>query len=219
MGDRYGWSTARSILLNWTPARRFIDTDGRRVSSRTRSGNIACGMPGRRGLVPGECADEVVLAALPAGRSEPCPVGRSLPGLAAGGDGPAYSAVLVTDHLSGHTWRVKPVPWSFYEGGPVQPRRESEYYVAPIDAILHELRRRLGRRTGRRLAASTANTTAPIGMNISDVITEPTGRRRSKSLTVVEVATGRARPFSAPRQGVLGSLHPGQHEGRASSRP
>jgi hypothetical protein len=114
---------ARRIPLDkepWEPIR--ISPDGRHVSASLQGAEFVVWDAGTGEVLHRQprARDRVLLGAdaAPDGKG----LARSVAGVWREGGarerlGPAYSAVVVTDHRTGRAWKMAPVPWSVYSGG------------------------------------------------------------------------------------------------------
>ncbi|HKB04405.1 MAG TPA: WD40 repeat domain-containing protein [Gemmataceae bacterium] len=136
----------------------------------------------------------------------PAPDGRSLAGSVIptssgdeSGKGPYYTAVTVTDHATGRTSRLNPVPWSILTGPRFSRDGTRIYFRGRFDANTGKDSVSVwDARTGRRLASWTGEHGLPDGMGLSSI--EGMGLSAdnrsllagdsSGRLAVVEVATG-----------------------------
>ena len=121
------------------------------------------------------------------------------------GDGPAFSAVTVTDHETGRTWKMNPVPDLRLRSGPVQPDKTRLYFRGgSTDNLTKDTVSVWDARTGRRLAAWTGYDNPYDGAmalspdNRSLLVGDRWGR-----LTLVEVATGAERARFQHAAGII----------------
>ena len=134
-------------------------------------------------------AKERVMGVLPAadGRS----LRRSVVGTWAGGggDGPECSNVVVTHHSTGHTWKMDPLPWSFFDG--VQFSRDGTRILSRgrYDANLRKTCVSVwDAQTGRRLVAWTGDYGLAAPAISPDKRSLLVGDEAGR-LTLVEIAT------------------------------
>src|SRR5262249_43608837 len=104
---------------------------------------------------------------------------------------PQYTAVTVTDHATGRTARLNPLPWFIYDGTPFSRDGTRMISRGRFDATFEKDTVSVwDARTGRRLAAWTGDHGPRGGMGLSPdnrsfLVGDHLGR-----VTLVEVATG-----------------------------
>jgi hypothetical protein len=175
--------------LQLTPDGRYVSAfllarDSRVLVLDTRTGEVVFRRP-----YP---ADEWVLATVPA--PDGPGLARSVVGTRApqkGEGGPGYAAVAVTDHATGRTWKMDPVPWSVYPGGVGFSRDGTRVLLrgrfAPEELDCVSV---WDARTGRRLVTWSKRPGRADAMGLSAdsrslLVGDQNGR-----LSLVEVATG-----------------------------
>jgi WD40 repeat protein len=106
--------------------------------------------------------------------------------------GPSYDAVYVTNHKTGHEWKMDPIPWSIYSGGAVFTRDGSKLIVSGRydDDWKKNCVSIWDVQTGRRLVSCTREAGRLESVSLSgDGRSLLVGDRVGK-LVLIEVATG-----------------------------
>src|SRR5262249_11935895 len=182
------------LMLDWVYLAPYLSPDGGHVAAvdgpearvwDARTGEVLFRHKYRE--------DEWLMAALPAldGRGLAQSVVATRPAKAAH-EAPQYTAVTVTDHATGRTARLDPVPWLLYDGARFSRDGTRLLTRGRFDAIFskEDTVSVWDARTGRRLAAWTGDHNPRDAMDLSAdnrsfLVGDHVGR-----LTLVEVATG-----------------------------